>query len=126
MTRSGAGRHNLSNPFHSSFDLIVANPPYVPTSLWLTLNRSVCEHEPRLALDGGEDGMSVIGPILAQAGAFLKPNGLLALELDPAESVAVRQIAPAGTVEKDWQGLDRYLFMTADKLPKAPGFHPCR
>ena len=92
------------------FDLIVSNPPYVPTGRWATLDRSVRDCEPRLALDAGEDGMSCLRVILADADAFLNAAGLLALEIDPAVFAEVRRVAPAAEIELDWQGRERYAF----------------
>jgi HemK-like putative methylase len=94
------------------FDLIVANPPYVPTSLWQGLDRSVRDHEPRTALDGGPDGLDFIVPILKLVRCHLNPGGLLAMEIDPAVSERIRDVAPSGQIEQDWQGSDRYLFLS--------------
>ena len=54
--------HCALNDFHPSapshYDLIVSNPPYIPTEIWKTLDPSVRDFEPRLALDGGDDGLN--------------------------------------------------------------------
>lgn len=62
-------------------DLIVSNPPYVPTGACSSLPNSVRNHEPRLALDGGPDGMEIIRQLLAQAPAVLRPGGGMLIEI---------------------------------------------
>ena len=62
------------------FDMIVTNPPYIPSSVIPTLESEVKDHDPLLALDGGEDGFSVIGRIVCDAPAYLKENGWLLVE----------------------------------------------
>lgn len=61
-------------------DAICANPPYVPTDEVAALAREIREHEPRVALDGGPDGLALHRRIVAAAPAYLRPGGLLALE----------------------------------------------
>lgn len=72
------------------FELITANPPYIPHEEIATLDRDVKDFEPHLALDGGEDGLVLIRPIIERAPKLLTPGGLLALEVawDQAERVA--------------------------------------
>ena len=72
------------------FDLIVSNPPYVRGEEIGTLEPEVREHEPLLALDGGEDGLDFYRRIAAEAEDFLQPEGLLALEVgaDQADPVS--------------------------------------
>jgi release factor glutamine methyltransferase len=70
------------------FDLIVSNPPYIPTALIAALSPEV-RREPRIALDGGEDGLDLIRRITADAPPFLNPGGTLLLEADPAQMTAV-------------------------------------
>jgi release factor glutamine methyltransferase len=94
----------------ASFDLVVANPPYIPTAVLATLSPSVRCHEPRLALDGGIDGMSIIRRLVSEAPAFMSPGALLALEIDPAVVSAVRRLLPDAAIELDIQGLERFCF----------------
>jgi release factor glutamine methyltransferase len=63
------------------FDLIVSNPPYVGRHEAETLAREVREHEPEIALYGGEEGYELYGDLIAQAAQHLKPGGILVLEL---------------------------------------------
>lgn len=62
------------------YDLIVSNPPYVPTAEWAQLAPEY-RHEPRLALESGADGMAVVARILEQAPDYLTPDGLLVCEI---------------------------------------------
>lgn len=94
----------------ASFDLIVSNPPYVPRDILATLSPSVRDHEPRLALDGGIDGMDVVRRLVSETPAFMSPGALLALEIDPAIVSRVRRLLPDAVVERDIQGLERYCF----------------
>jgi release factor glutamine methyltransferase len=66
------------------FDLITANPPYVPSSELPNLPREV-RFEPLAALDGGEDGLDLARRIIADAPAFLKAGGRLLMEADPGQ-----------------------------------------
>ena len=65
----------------SSLDAVIANLPYIPTRDCLSLPRHIREHEPLSALDGGEDGLSVIGRLVEEARDVLKPGGRLFLEI---------------------------------------------
>lgn len=62
------------------FDLIVSNPPYIPLHEAEELHRQVRDHEPHLALFGGEDGLDVIRRLLPQSAAHLQPGGWLLME----------------------------------------------
>ena len=70
-------------------DLIVTNPPYIPTTILANLDPVVRDHEPHLALDGGEDGLDEIRTIVAQAKTYLAPGGLLLMEHHHDQSEAV-------------------------------------
>jgi release factor glutamine methyltransferase len=92
-------------PAEARFDVIVSNPPYVKSGEIAGLQREV-QQEPRLALDGGADGLDVIRRLVPAALARLKPGGLLALEIGEDQGAALRDIfARAGardvTIEKD-------------------------
>jgi release factor glutamine methyltransferase len=68
------------------FDVITANPPYIPSAEIETLQPDVRDHEPRLALDGGADGLAIVRLIVEQAPAHLVPGGLLAIEIGAGEA----------------------------------------
>jgi release factor glutamine methyltransferase len=70
-----------------AFDLITANPPYVPSALIDDLAPEV-RREPRLALDGGADGMDLIRRIVREAPGYLRPGGDILLEADPSQMQA--------------------------------------
>lgn len=63
------------------FHVITANPPYIPTADVANLPPGIRDHEPRLALDGGLDGMAFHRRIIAEARKYLQPGGLLVLEM---------------------------------------------
>lgn len=97
------------------FDMIVSNPPYIETGVIDTLMPEVREHEPKMALDGGADGLAFYRKITAQAGAYLNGGGMLFLEIGCEQAEAVRGLmAEAGFCEiqvvKDFAGLDRVVF----------------
>ena len=71
----------LTNHDSSLLDAIVSNPPYIGRNEAATLPREVREHEPDTALFGGETGTEIYAPLIAQAAALLKPDGILVLEL---------------------------------------------
>lgn len=76
-----------------TFDAVVSNPPYVPTSVLADIPREVADFEPALALDGGADGLDVFRPLAAWAARALKPDGVLACELHEGHMEAARAAA---------------------------------
>jgi release factor glutamine methyltransferase len=74
-------------PEGERFDLVTANPPYIPSAEIATLDADVRDYEPRRALDGGPDGLDLVRRIVATAPDYLTPGGVLALEIghDQAE-----------------------------------------
>jgi release factor glutamine methyltransferase len=94
--------------------VVVANPPYIPTADMPTLPAEVLGFEPRLALDGGADGLETARRIVAEAPAWLAPRGLLAMELDETRVADMsREMEAAGwhevTVTRDLPGRDRVV-----------------
>lgn len=81
----------LSGPF----DLIVSNPPYIPSSHIATLDRDVRDHDPILALDGGTDGLDAYRAIIPQAAALLGPVGVLIVETGYDQSTPVSDLMRA-------------------------------
>ena len=73
------------------FKIIVSNPPYVPSGEIPKLAPEV-QLEPRVALDGGEDGLALIRQIIEGAPAHLLPGGVLLLEADPGQMPRIREL----------------------------------
>ena len=67
--------------FHKKFDLIVSNPPYIKTKDIRNLDEDIKRFEPKIALDGGNDGLDQIRKVIYKSNSILKLNGLLALEI---------------------------------------------
>jgi release factor glutamine methyltransferase len=119
--RLGMSRHfqtlenNLLTGFKAhSLDLVVSNPPYIFSTVWETLDPSVRDYEPRLALDGGEDGLNLIHPLIEQAASALKPGGSLFLEIGYDQGpTAFHCLERSGfqsvMIKKDLAGLDRIV-----------------
>jgi len=76
----------------ATFDLIVSNPPYISHAELTELPVDVREHEPRVALDGGPDGLAFYRRIAADANAFLKPGGAVMVEIGWTQEPAVRAL----------------------------------
>ena len=108
IARENAERHQVSDrlsfiesdlfakiPADRKFDVIASNPPYVPSSEIDQLDAEVAKHEPRLALDGGPDGLSVLKRIIEVAPKFAAPGALLLLEFTPEQAAALEAIVSA-------------------------------
>jgi len=79
-------------PNGTKFDLIVSNPPYIPSIEIDSLQPEVRDYDPRPALDGGPDGLDHIRQIAAEAPPFLKPNGKIMLEFGDGQAKRVSQL----------------------------------
>ncbi len=86
--------HNSIQNFCSKkhFDVIISNPPYIPTYEIKNLSDDVKNFEPKLALDGGKDGLDVIKKVIYKSRYILKSQGLLALEIGNGQYFKVSQI----------------------------------
>lgn len=96
------------------FDVITANPPYIPANQIAGLAPDIRDHEPKLALDGGEEGLFLIQKLVAQAPAFLEAAGLLAMELESSQGESAKGLFErAGfqdiEISKDLGGRDRVV-----------------
>jgi len=128
VARRNAARHSVFDQIHflesnlldeashlSLFlDLIVSNPPYIGRREAATLVREVRDHEPEIALYGGEEGYELYAELIAQAGARLKPGGILVLELGHNSLPAVQPLLDAPLwanvgVTNDLAGIPRVL-----------------
>ena len=63
------------------YDLIISNPPYIPTKDIKNLSTDIINHEPKSALDGGIDGLDLIKKVIYKSNHLLKKNGLLVIEI---------------------------------------------
>jgi len=130
VAHENARRHGLDGRVHffcgdwtrplqlsGIFDVIVSNPPYIPTAQIKTLEPEIHLYEPLRALDGGEDGLESVRRLITQAHRFMRPGGRLLLEIGHDQQEAVRQIvATAGQYEvplfaKDYAGVNRVVRM---------------
>jgi release factor glutamine methyltransferase len=89
---AGDGFAALENGKHQSFDLIVSNPPYIPSAEIATLDPEVRDFDPGVALDGGADGLNFYRRLATGAGAFLKPEGKMMLEFGDGQAEAIKKI----------------------------------
>lgn len=103
--KNGVGKRSLFALSHwadaiaGRFDLIVSNPPYIASPVIPTLDREVREHDPRLALDGGPDGLAPYRILLGEAERLLVPGGLLAVEIGFDQAEALRSLAAIHALE---------------------------
>ncbi len=116
--RQNAGVHFLQGDLlekaKAPYDVIVSNPPYIPTKTIETLMEEVKDHEPLMALDGMEDGLHFYRRLAEESPAYLKPEGWLMLEIGAEQGEDVKNLLEmAGfcnaTVKKDLAGLDRVV-----------------
>ncbi len=96
------------------FDLVVSNPPYIATAVIDTLEPEVRDHEPRVALDGGADGLDAYRLLAPEILRVLKPGGRFAVEIGFDQGAAVTALFAAAGADalrllKDLAGLDRVV-----------------
>lgn len=101
-------------PEAAQFELIVSNPPYIPTAEIDQLQPEVKDHDPRVALDGGVDGLDFQRLLAAEASAWLNPTGTLMLECGDDQASAIQTLLTAENwiVEPprpDYSGRERFL-----------------
>ena len=80
------------NIFSKKFDLIVSNPPYIGSKDIKNLSDDIKRHEPRIALDGGNDGLDLIKKVIYKSKYILKTKGTLALEIGNEQFIKVSKI----------------------------------
>jgi release factor glutamine methyltransferase len=86
---------NLLDATAGPFDLIVSNPPYIPTGDLASLQPEILNYEPRLALDAGSDGLDLIRRLVPMAASRLVPGGWLIFEFGDGQAAGVREIIAA-------------------------------
>ncbi|MGH7968631.1 MAG: N5-glutamine methyltransferase family protein, partial [Limisphaerales bacterium] len=80
------------------FDLLISNPPYIPSAEITTLEPEVREFDPRQALDGGLDGLDHYHRLAQEAGGFLRPGGKIMLEFGDGQATALQVLLE----EQNW------------------------
>lgn len=107
---------DLFSQVEGTYDCILSNPPYIPSCVVDTLMEEVRDHEPRMALDGSEDGLYYYREIVEQSPKYLKPGGMLFFEIGYDQAEAVRSLMESSFqdvhVVKDLAGLDRVVYGT--------------
>lgn len=103
---------DLFSKVQGAYDIIVSNPPYIATKELEALMPEVRDHEPRIALDGMEDGLHFYREILSRAHEFLKTDGWICFEIGYDQGEALRNMLLEHgysnvSIEKDFAGLDR-------------------
>ena len=97
----------------ASVDVLVSNPPYIPSQVINTLAPQIREHEPRTALDGGADGLNIYRSLLLDAVMVLKPGGAVFFEIGDEQGPALHDMLTEYgftniEIIKDYAGLDRF------------------
>ncbi len=115
-------KHDVLKPYTKlKADAVVSNPPYIPKKDLEDLQKDVIKYEPRMALDGGDDGLVFYEAIIQNIGSCLKKGGLLIFEVGCGLAEDVTDLMQSQfthiTVEKDLAGIDRavYGIFTPDK-----------
>jgi release factor glutamine methyltransferase len=127
LARQNAARHAVDGriefiagdgfaalPDRTCFDLIISNPPYIPAGEIPALEPEVRDHDPRLALDGGADGLDFYRRLAREAAGFLQPGGRVMVEFGDGQQDAVRvlfeqQMWIVEEVKTDYNRKPRFL-----------------
>ena len=127
LTKANALKHEVSDRLcilnsnlfekinkENQFDFIISNPPYIETKVIDSLKEDIKQHEPKLALDGGEDGLDFYRAIIEQSKSYISPEGFIAFEIGYNQGEAVKKIFvengyPNVTIAKDLAGFDRVV-----------------
>jgi release factor glutamine methyltransferase len=115
MDRVDLTRGDWDVALAGEFDLVISNPPYIPTEDIDALAPEVARFEPRLALDGGADGLNAYRAICARLPRLLRPGGAFALEVGVGQAVAVSALARAAGLStepprRDLAGVPRVVW----------------
>ena len=116
---------DLFEKVEGKFEIIVSNPPYIASAEVEKLMPEVRDHEPRMALDGTEDGLYFYRRIIEEAGKHLVSSGLLFFEIGYDQGQAVSELMRTEgycdvQVVQDYAGLDRVVFGTYVTVQPAP------
>ena len=110
-------KRSIDDIIHTKFDLIVSNPPYIVKREINRLSQDIKKYEPRIALDGGNDGLDVVKKVIYKAKNILKSNGILALEIGTGQYLSVTKLLKACNfrkkiIIKDYKNNVRCIFST--------------
>ncbi len=103
---------DLFSRIRGKFDVIVTNPPYIPTAEIETLQREVKDYEPHLALDGGADGMDIYRRIATEAMGYLNKGGILIMEVGAGQAQEIAKLFKGDVytiIAQDFNGVERYV-----------------
>ena len=105
---------DLLDAVEGIFDIIVSNPPYIPTVDIATLSREVL-NDPVLALDGGADGLRIVERLVEASSLKMSPGGLLAMEIGHDQAARLVEILKVHNfrdivVHRDYQDVERFVF----------------
>ena len=108
-------RRSVDEIYHQKFDLIVSNPPYINKIEYNSLEVDVKNYEPKVALNGGVDGYSVIEKVIKKSRVILKNSGLLAIEIGLGQHYKVSELLKNNgffiiKTIKDYQNIKRCIF----------------
>lgn len=133
LARENVGRHGLGDrvqalksdafqelPPGLQYDLIVSNPPYIPRAEIEALEPEVRDHDPRAALDGGEDGLDFYRLMSEQAATWLKPGGALMLEFGDGQAPRIEGIFrdegwAVDAIERDLADKERFIIVSLQR-----------
>ena len=122
VARRNARRHNCGERIHyfnadwltplkrekSAFNMIISNPPYIPTGVIAGLQPEINSYEPTAALDGSGDGLKCFKDIIGAAHRYLEPDGVLLLEIGHDQSDDVRRLAGDSGHYRDFKCTNDY------------------
>jgi release factor glutamine methyltransferase len=114
--RAAFARGDWTAGLSEAFDVVVSNPPYIPTGVIASLDREVREHDPHLALDGGPDGLACTRAICTGIQGLLTPQGFAVLEFGQGQGGDIRRIAEAAGLvfagfRNDLSGIERVVIL---------------
>jgi len=134
VAAANAGRHQVADRVRlcrsdgftalapdQRFDLVISNPPYIPTSEIQGLQPEVRDHDPRAALDGGQDGLGYYRVLAGETGRFLRPGGKLMLEFGDGQAEAIAGLFGGQNwiveaIREDYTRRPRILIASKSKL----------
>lgn len=120
VQRAAFVRGDYSSALGGGFDVVVSNPPYIASQEIDALAAEVADHDPRLALDGGADGLDAYRAIAADAARVLRPGGAIFLEVGEGQAQAVAKMfdgaglraATKARIVRDLAGCERVVALT--------------